>query len=461
MPIPSDEQIAQWRARWDKHPGLSDKIADILKGDKPAETDDEEAENRMWKVNEELRQANKVSGEIDFAVYEGKGEKLWIRIKFAPFPIIDLRGIDWKKKELNKIIIPSARLEGSYLYDARLEGSELRRARLEGSKLGDTGLEGADLIGARLEGANLNFARLEGANLIGARLEGADLNFARLEGADLRWARLEGADFSGAKVGAYMPPVDEAMKGEKCIQLEKEKRITTFANNDYLPHLKELINLNEFIILFFLLLKGFNPSLIFRKEKRRSWYKEIYDNSKFGRLLLFRWFYTDFRGVNIDDADTTLAADLRRYVHDQQFLDRFRAQHPRLYGWWNIFTNCGWSLSRVFILSLTIIIIFAMIYANAPFTVPEFLEQIIPGFLMVESGEGLITPDLNYEQMEHISDSIKWFFYSFDIFTNLGIRSAHPCNDAGVLIVFLETICGFAALGLLISVMAQKLARRA
>ncbi len=417
MPLPTNQQIEAWRARWDDHPRLNDKIAYILKGDRPAETA-EEAAKRMWEVNEELRKANVESGENDFEIYEGEGKKTWIIDKYSVVPILDMRGIDFHKKELCGIIIPFALLEKSFLL----------------------------------------LAQLNGANLLRVRLEGADLSGVHIEGASFRFSQ----------VGLHILDINNKKRGnKKCISTEREKINTTFADNNYLPRMIKLLTIREIVIVISLLIKGLKPDIMFgtyadeingiKKKKFHLWFKEIYDRSKLCRLFFLRWFYTDFRGVKIDDADTTLAADLRRYVHDQQFLDRLRQKHPILFWLWNITTCCGWSLSRVFILSLLIIVLFALIYANAPFPAPDFM----PDWLLMQPGAQLVVPDMKYEEMEGISDTFKWFFYSFDIFTNLGIRSAHPANNWGVIVVFLETIAGFSMLGLLISVMAQKLARRA
>jgi hypothetical protein len=55
-----------------------------------------------------------------------------------------------------------------------------------------------------VEKLQLAGANLEGADLEGADLEGADLQWAHLEGADLQWAHLEGAHLEGVHLkGAY------------------------------------------------------------------------------------------------------------------------------------------------------------------------------------------------------------------------------------------------------------------
>ncbi len=90
MPIPTDEQIAQWRERWSRHPGLADRIAEVLKGDKPAE-DIEKSIERMWIVNKLLEQENESIRKNDFQIYIGEGFEAWNNIRV---PVLDLRGIN-------------------------------------------------------------------------------------------------------------------------------------------------------------------------------------------------------------------------------------------------------------------------------------------------------------------------------------------------------------------------------
>ena len=173
MPEITDEQIQKWRERWDRHPGLNTRIADVLRGDKPAETG-EEAARRMWAVNDLLREANERVGQDDFEVYEGEGEEIIIE-GIVKIPKLDLKGIYWSEVYLKDAVIPYVHLEGAILNESHLEGTELSSSHLEG----------ANFLLAHLEGTNIRCANLKRAFLYGAYLEGCDLSHAILEGADL------------------------------------------------------------------------------------------------------------------------------------------------------------------------------------------------------------------------------------------------------------------------------------
>ena len=211
-------------------------------------------------------------------------------------------------------------------------------------------------------------------------------------------------------------------------ELLKDGSNTSFGNNVFLPKYRDLL-------------------------KREEW-KSV------NNLLKNRWFYTNFDGVRIDDADTVSAPDLRRYVHDQQFLKNLRENYPKLYNFWNRTTNCGWSALRVAFWSMLAIILFAILYA-APHEIPNWVPTWIADFLpkMPES-QRLVDPQAFSSNYPLLPDWAKWFFVSFDIFTNLGIRNTNPQTVWGVFAVFLETIAGFTSLGLLISVLTNKYARR-
>jgi hypothetical protein len=99
-------------------------------------------------------------------------------------------------------------LEGAHLfraslYEAHLEGANLRKADLSEAVMFQAHLARADLSGADLSGADLSEARLRNADLRWAILTEADLNAvdlseADLSGADLTKATLVRADLSSA-----------------------------------------------------------------------------------------------------------------------------------------------------------------------------------------------------------------------------------------------------------------------
>jgi uncharacterized protein YjbI with pentapeptide repeats len=88
----------------------------------------------------------------------------------------------------------------TFLYGARLIGTENPAVVLHGAKLQDADLQDANLQGAYLLGAVLQRAKLQDAKLQGAYLQGAELQRADLRAADLRAADLRGASLQGAKL---------------------------------------------------------------------------------------------------------------------------------------------------------------------------------------------------------------------------------------------------------------------
>ena len=296
------------------------------------------------------------------------------------------------------------------------------------------------LVDSCLERVDMTLAKLDGSDLRDVNLNKSDLMGASLLGVDFERANIIGTNFSSTKMGMHIFRPDLSA-------------LTHFSDNKFIINWKCFTKLLTCKINKDLFTKWQFPSETYSP----GFYHETGGNSRLKRLgfwqLLFnRWFFTNFRNVRIDDADTVEASDLYKYIKDQQYLDSFRRKHPILYQFWNLSSCCGYSAIRVAIWSLLAIVLFAVIYALIPITVPNWW----PDFLVFGS-EKLIHPDLAYESM---SNSMKWFFFSFDIFTNLGIRSTHPQNDMGVIFVFLETIAGFTSLGLLISVLTNKYARR-
>ena len=139
-----------------------------------------------------------------------------------PREYVDLREAFLMEKNLSKIDLIGANLQGAYLRRANLKKAHLNQAHLEGANLWEAHMEEAALIGANLEGADLHKAHLDGAFLYEAHLEGADLRatnlkgaklcWTHLEGADLREAHLEGADLQWAVLEGRLVPSDDLQR---------------------------------------------------------------------------------------------------------------------------------------------------------------------------------------------------------------------------------------------------------
>jgi hypothetical protein len=161
--------------------------------------DEEEKEEEIWK---------------EVCISSGDYEKLWLHrwIALSVFAWLhENETID--KHKIESLIILSSHFTLPYIKNleridltrAYLEGTDLTWANLIGANLTEADLVGADLSLASLIMANLTKAYLVGAdltwaNLIGANLTEADLTKANLEGANLSKANLSRAKLRGAKL---------------------------------------------------------------------------------------------------------------------------------------------------------------------------------------------------------------------------------------------------------------------
>ncbi|NQS98818.1 MAG: pentapeptide repeat-containing protein [candidate division Zixibacteria bacterium] len=271
-------------------------------------------------------------------------------------------------------------------------------ARLEGAYLRMAWLEGADLSVARLEGAGLLRARLEGAYLTGARLERADLRWARLEGADLTEADLAGTDLSWA-----------------------DFRNANLSSVSWHKGLK-------------LVWRGVFPRLEYLNKP------------------------VSVEGASIAGASFANSRHFERFIRDEQFIQELEAtaKTNKSLRWilrlWKWSSDYGRSFFRWAFISVVIAVIFGFVFADyyIPFWVPDIFADII----------SIFAPELNIAK----DTADTWYspyYFSVVTFTTLGFGDVTPLNFAGQVWITLEVILGYVMLGGLISILANKLARRA
>jgi uncharacterized protein YjbI with pentapeptide repeats len=139
--------------------------------------------------------------------------------------------------------------------------------------------------------------------------------------------------------------------------------------------------------------------------------------------------------------DTTVSRlpILSREVRDDVYLMSFKEKHPRLHFLWWLFADCGRSIWRWAVWSLGFALTFAIIF-NAYYQDYNLNFQSI-----------YISPDHPF---------LSFLYYSFVTFTTLGFGDIVPNNGWIQFWVALEVIIGYVMLGGLISILANKLARR-
>jgi len=275
-------------------------------------------------------------------------------------------------------------------------------------------LKEASLIGAALSEANLSNAKLRGANLLGADLLGADLSEAILRGADLFVADLSSANLFGTTLsGADLSSAD--LSGADLIEanLSNAKlRGATLSGADL-----SSANLNETDVS--------DIKYLDRNHDQRflTW---VYPRA------IMRGKY---QGIRV--ASCYGKATFKRDAQDQDFLDTLEKQWEETWRMWLFRTwgiiDYGRSMFGVFLLALIIVLGFGLTYH--------------------------FHPDL-ISYRSHSQTPFSPFYFSIVTFTTLGFGDVTPNGVGGEMIVSLQVISGYLTLGLLIAILANKVARR-
>ena len=245
---------------------------------------------------------------------------------------------------------------------------------------------------------------LKEASLIGAALSEANLSNAKLRGANLLGADLLGADLSEA-----------ILRGADLF-------------------VADLSSAN----LFGTTLSGADLSSANLNETDVSDIKYL-DRNHDQRFLT--WVYPraimrgKYQGIRV--ASCYGKATFKRDAQDQDFLDTLEKQWEETWRMWLFrawgIIDYGRSMFGVFLLALIIVLGFGLTYH--------------------------FHPDL-ISYRSHSQTPFSPFYFSIVTFTTLGFGDVTPNGVGGEMIVSLQVISGYLTLGLLISILANKVARR-
>jgi len=302
-----------------------------------------------------------------------------------------------------------------------LSDRDFKNADLSGANLAGVDLSGADLTNARLFRADLSNARLRDATLDGAELAGASLTkadminisannasfgMANLEKANLLNARLENATLSLANLnGADLKTA--SLKGARLREAKLQGADFTNA-----------------------CLKDANISLC---DVRGACFNNA--DLRGTRLRDLKgvdqahWIGVDIRDINFSGAYL-----MRRFIIDQNFLHEFRRQNKLtavLYNIWWVTSDCGRSITRWCFFTFLLALLFGLIYSFVGINYGEFRTWFSP------------------------------FYYSVVTLTGLGYGDIVPGSTASQIIAMMEVLTGYVMLGGLLSIFANKMARRA
>lgn len=287
-----------------------------------------------------------------------------------------------------------------------LAEKDLRGADLSNQNLSNADLRGAHLEGAILDGTELYGADLTDADLTGVHATGAGFGSANLRGAVFQGASLEGAVFTQADLrGASFQTA--SLAGARFVTADLRR--ADFARADLTDASLQDARLDH---------AGFRDANL--------------ENAVFTGAMGYTT--VNWIGVNVLDANLHGAHLFRRHVMDALYLHEFRNQSQAnrvIYALWWVTSDCGRSLLRWTTFTFLLAMFFAGVYSVLPI---DFGDN-----------ETWLSP----------------IYFSIVTLTTLGFGDALPTTVAGQVAVMAEVVTGYVMLGGLISILSDKMARRA
>ena len=345
----------------------------------------------------------------------------------------NLRKADLSNTILQLADLTEAKLEGTNLVAADLTSATLCRATLDDkTRFHETKLDGADFYAAMLNKVDFDCCMMLRVKFVDADLQGSKINAASRFAATFLGADLSGADLSGSnlqnsvfcKSAVIFPDMrsKRLTKLERCNMGHCELKGVSFKNLELTDCNFRTSDLND------AKLEGANITGVDFRDANLS--GANMSGVKYLRSKM-RGKYLGIRGVESCIGN----AVFKRDALDQDYMDLVEQQwqgswRSKLFFLWGLI-DYGRSLSRVFILAFFLVIFFGTVYA----IFPNLLE-------LSTTPRSALTP---YYM------SLKGFAFG----------DLQPRSIYGEMVVSLESIFGYLTLGLLVSVLAEKVARRA
>ena len=320
--------------------------------------------------------------------------------------------VDWEsflsQNSDTSSVLAGADLSGADLSGRNLSGYDLIETDFFESDLSSANLKHANMTKADLSGANASLAglykaKLTSATMTGVNLKGADMTEADLTNADLRGANLVGVDLTGADLrNANLAKADLR---EACLERAQVAGASL--------RTARLEGANVTGIVY----GGF-------KDMSRCYQGIRGLDSVYGNALFVR----DARDQDyIDTLETSISEMPKGFS---------RSIEAVLFRIWGLFDH-GRSLLKVGIYALILASLYGVIY-----------------FFDMRLGWGM---------MDYSNSAQSWFtpFYvSLVTYTTLGYGDVTAENVYGEILVISEVVLGYFTLGLLLSIIANTIARR-
>ncbi len=307
-------------------------------------------------------------------------------------------------------------------------------------------LNGMDFSGEDLSGLDLSGYDFSNTNFTDADLTGSNLSWSILAGAIFYKAKLIRCEILGADLsGANLNECVAEMCGLAAVNLTNASLISAKMSRASLSksclHNADLRGVDlESASIIEADLTGAN---FFRSKLSRADMEycnvegttfELADMRGTRLFGIKKFNKANWIGTDIRDIDPRGAHLVQRYIADENYLYEFRIQsrfHMLLYHLWRITSNCGRSLSLWTLWIIVITLLFAGFYSVCDIDYGEYQTPFSP------------------------------IYFSIVTLTTLGYGDICPASLAAQIIAALQAIFGYICLGGLLSIFANKMARRA
>ncbi|MFT5732356.1 MAG: hypothetical protein ACJAZN_001284 [Planctomycetota bacterium] len=300
-----------------------------------------------------------------------------------------------------------------------------------GADLAGRDFSGCDLQGVNFTGAHLSDTLFVGANLRGAlfddvHAEAVDFTRADLTGASLRRGGFTEAIFDSATMDHVSAP-EAFLEGARFMGARLVGADFSRANLTSTRWSEADLSGADF--------RGATlteANLVAVNVRGARFDNANLSSARLSRVAGFR--RASWLGVDAAGLDRRGAVFVHDFIEDQNFLSEYRSQGPT-YEWtyrlWWLTSDCGRSVVRWAICSSVLAAVFALAYAQLGIDYGEHVTPLSP------------------------------LYFSVVTLTTLGFGDAVPATMAAQAVVMCEVILGYMMLGGLLSLISNKLSRRA
>lgn len=191
------------------------------------------------------------------------------------------------------------------------------------------------------------------------------------------------------------------------------------------------------------------------KFRENTVYRGLW-NLIIGKIERLKLPVTEFIGFNTEVVmDASSNPYLKRYIDDENWIRSWR-QRDRLrkvlFFFWELTSHCGRSFLLWMFWALLMAVLFGAVYAE--YSVPSWLPAPVKSLLV------RIDPEVRISPEDRKPTRFTPYYFSIVTFTTLGFGDVKPMDLPGEIWLALEVVLGYIMLGGLISIFANKFARR-